>query len=163
MFKFTINGNIWRVKEKDKKTLLEKYNDGHENEAYFVFGLTSYPNHEIWINEEMCMSQKINTLKHELTHCYIWNYGLYNVPHFTEEMLCDIVSNIDKFINAIVNQYKEVINQNKENEEMTIQELFKNHVEQKCKNCTLENCKGITITLDNKTRCEKMEELENGR
>lgn len=41
---------------------------------------------------------------------------------------------------------------------MTIQELFKKHSKEKCKNCKIKNCKGITITLDNKTRCEKMEE-----
>ena len=38
---------------------------------------------------------------------------------------------------------------------MTIKELFKQHVEENCKDCKIKDCKGITITNDNKTRCEK--------
>lgn len=40
---------------------------------------------------------------------------------------------------------------------MTIQELFKKHINEKCKDCKIKSCNGITITIDNKTRCEKME------
>ena len=114
MFDFNINNSTWKVIEKEKKELLDKYNKEHEDEATFVFGLTSYSNHEIWINEEMCIEQKINTLKHELTHCYIWSYGLYNAPHYTDEMVCDIVSSINDFINEVVTKYKEALDQEKE-------------------------------------------------
>lgn len=38
---------------------------------------------------------------------------------------------------------------------MTIQELFKNHVEIKCKGCKIEKCNGITLTIDGKTKCSK--------
>ncbi len=104
--RFNINNNNWLILEKNKEDLLEKYNSEHEDEAYFVFGLTIFPIHEIWINKDMCIEQKIKTLKHELTHCYIWNYGLFNVPHYTEEMVCDLVSSINDFINDVVNKYK---------------------------------------------------------
>lgn len=101
---FKINNNNWKIIEKDAQTLLEKFNSTNEDQTSFVFGITLYPTHEIWINKDMCKEQKIKTLKHELTHCYIWNYGLYNVPHFTEEMICDLVSCINDFINDIVKE-----------------------------------------------------------
>lgn len=103
--KFKINNNSWEIIDKSSKTITEKYNSENEERANFVFGVTIYPQHEIWINEDMCLEQKIKTLKHELTHCYIWNYGLYNVPHFNEEMVCDLVSSINDFINITVEQY----------------------------------------------------------
>ena len=53
------------------------------------------------------------TLKHELTHCYIWNYGLYNVSNFNEEMVCDLVSSINDFINDIVVKFKEMLDEEK--------------------------------------------------
>ena len=37
---------------------------------------------------------------------------------------------------------------------MKIQELFKQHAE-KCKDCKIKDCKGMTITNDRKARCEK--------
>ena len=40
---------------------------------------------------------------------------------------------------------------------MSTQDLFKQHKEEKCKNCNCKNCSGITITLDKKTRCNKYE------
>lgn len=103
-FEFKINNNNWKIIEKDAQTLLEKFNSTNEDQTSFVFGITLYSTHEIWINKDMCKEQKIKTLKHELTHCYIWNYGLYNVPHFTEEMICDLVSCINDFINDIVKE-----------------------------------------------------------
>ena len=53
----------------------------------------------------MCFEQKIRTLKHELTHCFIYNYGLYNAPSFNEEMVCDLVASITDFINEVINKY----------------------------------------------------------
>lgn len=104
---FKINNDIWKIIEKEAKTLTEKYNAETEEKSYFTFGVTIYSKHEIWINKEMCNEQKIRTLKHELTHCYIWEYGLYNVPNFNEEMVCDLVSSSNNFINEVIEQYKE--------------------------------------------------------
>lgn len=38
---------------------------------------------------------------------------------------------------------------------MSKQDLFKQHKQEKCKNCNNTNCNGITITIDVKTRCDK--------
>lgn len=104
---FKINNDEWEIILKDKKVLADKYNSENE-ESDFVFGVTIYSKHQIWINQDMCVDQQIRTLKHELTHCYMWNYGLYNVPHYTEEMVCDLVSSINDFINEIVNAFKNI-------------------------------------------------------
>ena len=103
---FKINNHKWRIEEKSKQELINMYNEQYE-ETYFVFGLTLRAKHLIYINKEMCKDQKIKTLKHELTHCYIWEYGLYNVPNFNEEMACDLVSSSNDFINEVVREYLE--------------------------------------------------------
>lgn len=104
-FNFKINNSNWKVIEKESETIRDKYNSQYDEPDFFVFGVTIYPKHEIWINKDMCIEQKIKTLKHELTHCYIWNYGLYNLPHYTEEIVCDLVSSINDFINEVIEQY----------------------------------------------------------
>jgi Zn-dependent peptidase ImmA (M78 family) len=105
--KFKINEDEWKIELQNKDTLLSIYNKDSEEQSTFAFGVTIYPEHKILINKDMCVDQQIKTLKHELTHCYIWNSGLYNVPNFSEEMVCDLVSCINNFINEIVNKWKE--------------------------------------------------------
>lgn len=104
--KFKVNNAEWEIKEVNTQTLVDKYNSENDEKTNFVFGVTLYPKHEIWINEDMCEEQKVKTLKHELTHCYIWMYGLYNTPNFNEEMACDLVASSNDFINEVVEEYK---------------------------------------------------------
>lgn len=40
---------------------------------------------------------------------------------------------------------------------MTMQELIEEHQHEKCRYCDIQNCDGIHITRDNKTRCDKDE------
>lgn len=105
--KFNINNDEWQIKELCKDELVKMYEDNMKEEAYFVFGLTQKSEHIIYINKEMCFDQKIKTLKHELTHCYIWEYGLYNVVDVNEEVICDLVACSNDFINRMVEKYKE--------------------------------------------------------
>lgn len=109
MIEFEINKSKWKITQKPKEELLEKYNTEHEEKATYVFGVTSYPNHEIVINEELCFDQQIATLKHELAHCYIWSYGFYEVAQFNEELVCDIISASNDFINIVLDKYKKAI------------------------------------------------------
>ena len=106
---FSINNDKWTIEEKEKNELRKMYEEETEEKSYFVFGVTQKWKHIIYINKDMCKEQKIKTLKHELTHCYIWEYGLYNVMDINEEVICDIVASSNDFINDIVNKYlKEV-------------------------------------------------------
>ena len=103
--KFKINNNEWEITEKDSDEMLKKYQEEVDNRATFAFGVTIFPKHEIWINKDMVEEQKIRTLKHELTHCFIYTYGLFNVPNFNEEMVCDLVASINDFINETIYDY----------------------------------------------------------
>ena len=106
MITFKINNMKWRIIGKTSQELLDKYNSEHEDRAYYTFGVTLYPQHEIWINQDMCFEQQIKTLKHELTHCYVWCYGMYNVTNYNEEFICDLVSASNDFINEVVARYE---------------------------------------------------------
>ena len=103
---FECNNNLWTIIEIDKDSLKEMYEKELEEKAYYVFGVTRKSDHTIYINKDMCQEQKIRTLKHELTHCYIWEYGLYNVNDVNEEVICDLVSASNDFINEVVSMYK---------------------------------------------------------
>lgn len=109
MLKFKINNDVWKIEEKGKDELKELYERETQEKTYFVFGVTVKSKHIIYINKDMCEEQKIKTLKHELTHCYIWEYGLYNVIDINEEVICDIVACSNDFINNVVEQYKKQV------------------------------------------------------
>ena len=106
MITFLINNDKWQIEEKNKSELQELYEKETQEKTSFVFGVTIRSKHIIYINKDMCQEQKIKTLKHELTHCYIWEYGLYNVIDLNEEVVCDIVACINDFINEITSRYK---------------------------------------------------------
>lgn len=105
--KFKVNDDMWEIKELGKDELLELYKKSTDDDTYYVFGVTVKSEHIIYINKDMCFDQKIKTLKHELTHCYIWEYGLYNVTDVNEEVICDLVACSHDFINRIVIDYKQ--------------------------------------------------------
>lgn len=109
---FIINNDTWEIKEMTKDELIQLYQDNlKEEDVYYVFGVTIKPTHKIYINKDMCNEQKIKTLKHELTHCFIWEYGLYNVDNVNEETICDLVASSNDFINEVVQDYiKKFIN-----------------------------------------------------
>lgn len=102
--KFKINNDNWEIKEVDKDKMRELWNK-ITGEDTVVFGLTIKTSQMIFINSDICQEQKIKTLKHELCHCYIWEYGLYYTD-FEEETVCEIVAKSNDFINEIIEKYK---------------------------------------------------------
>ena len=98
---FTINNHVWVIEEHKEEELLEEYRKRNP-EAYSVMGLTFYKDHKIWIAKEICDDEKDRVLKHELTHCYIWEMGFYNCEYNGEEFICDFVASIYDFINRVV-------------------------------------------------------------
>lgn len=103
---FIINNHRWRIYERDLDEMIKRYKEINKGkEISYIYGYTYYPVQEIWINKELSMEQKIKTLKHELTHCYIWEYGLYFAEDVTEDMICDLVSCSNNFINEVVREY----------------------------------------------------------
>ena len=98
--KFIINNDTWEIKEADKDTMrgIWKKMTGEDT---CVFGLTIKTSQMIYICSDICKEQQIKTLKHELAHCYIWEYGLYYVDFNDEEIVCEIVAKSNDFVNEI--------------------------------------------------------------
>lgn len=102
--KFIINNHEWVIEEKREEELLEEYHKRIAN-TYSCLGLTFYKEHKIWIAKELCDDEKKRTLKHELTHCYIWENGFYNVDFNNEELVCDFIASSIDVIYKIVEDY----------------------------------------------------------
>lgn len=92
--KFEINGNIWEIKEVPK----EFFDDGD-------LAVTDYMKQEILLWDE-CKC-KVNTLKHELCHVWLWEYAhIQNDDYkYPFEQVCQIVANSNDFINDIIYDY----------------------------------------------------------
>jgi Zn-dependent peptidase ImmA (M78 family) len=106
--KFKINNDTWQIKETNKSVIREIWKE-MTGEDTAVFGLTVRTSQVIFINNDICEEQKIKTLKHELAHCYIWEYGLY-YAEADEETICEIVAKSNDFINEVINEYKKKLN-----------------------------------------------------
>jgi len=104
---FKINNDNWQIKELNKEKMRELWNE-ITGEDTCVFGLTVKTSQIIFLNSDICKQQKIKTLKHELAHCYIWEYGLYYANE-DEETVCEIVAKSNDFINEVVEKYKKAI------------------------------------------------------
>jgi len=100
---FIINNHKWEIKLRPKLEMLEIYKCIDE-EATDCFGLTLRQFNAIYINEDLCYDEQIKTLKHELTHCFIWEYGYYYVDFNNEETICEFVASINDFINEVIDK-----------------------------------------------------------
>ena len=101
--KFKMNNRNWIIKQASKDWLLEQYKKEYSDGVY-CFGLTRYNEQIIYINDELNIDTKKQTLYHELMHCYIWNF-LHNCDNYEEEVLCDISANSHDIIHKIVEDY----------------------------------------------------------
>ena len=64
---FEINNSKWII-------LFVSYDElNKENNIQDTVGLTVYKNNTIYIADDVSGIEK--TLKHELTHCWLWEYG----------------------------------------------------------------------------------------
>lgn len=116
--KFKMNNHQWEILElpsEEIKALFEKYTD---EQTLYVYGLTKYDNHKIYINEEMCFDMKRKTIMHELMHCYKEEYVSLELENIDEETLCNISANSHDIIHKIVEEYfKEIINVQSKNQD----------------------------------------------
>ena len=103
--KFEINNTEWIIREENEATMNnEMRQDG-------TLGVTIYKTQEILLLENQ--ANIIKTLKHELMHVWLFEYGHAQNDDTTYdyEDICEIVASSNDFINEIVEQYK---NSNKE-------------------------------------------------
>lgn len=97
---FLINSDRWNIYTGNSNEIYKLYKKvTKEKDVYFVEGFTFYPQQKIYINNEMPRDRKRKTLRHELTHCFLYEYGLRQFDSYDEEVICDIVANILDFIN----------------------------------------------------------------
>lgn len=109
--KFEINNDTWEIRKADKDKMKELWNRITGEDTY-VFGLTIKTSQIIYICSDICKEQQIKTLKHELAHCYIWEYGFYYVDA-DEETICEIVAKSNDFINNVVDNYTKMLEKEK--------------------------------------------------
>lgn len=96
---FKINNTEWTIKEVDEATI------NNEMKQDGTLGVTIYKTQEILLLKDQ--ANIIKTLKHELMHVWLYEYG-YNQDEkeFNNEDVCEIVASSNDFINEVVNQYK---------------------------------------------------------
>lgn len=105
--KFKMNNRNWEIIELSQDKMREtftKYDEPSKTGRYL--GLTYVDNNKIYIDKDLCLDQKKQTLKHELMHCYIACYLFDGEDKsFSEEDLCNISSNAHDIINKIYLNY----------------------------------------------------------
>ena len=99
MFKFKINNTERSIEEVDEATI------NNEMKADGTLGVTIYKTQKIMLLKDQ--ANIIKTLKHELTHVWLYEYGhnQNDEKTFTYEDVCEIVASINDFINEIVQEY----------------------------------------------------------
>lgn len=97
--KFKINNTEWTIEEveKDKMTC---------ESSEWTQGLTIYLEQKILLLKGQPNIER--TLKHELTHVWLYEYGHNQQGEdkkYSYEDICEIVASSNDFINEVVNQY----------------------------------------------------------
>lgn len=98
-FEFKINNSKWSIKFVDEATI------NNEMKQEGVLGVTNYKTQEILLLENQANIKK--TLKHELTHVWLYEYGHSQDDDSTygHEDICEIVASSNEFINEIIDMY----------------------------------------------------------
>lgn len=100
--KFKMNNSEWEIKEISNAEMnVIASSDKRET---FTHGMTQYDCNTIFINEETVNKKK--TLYHELTHCFMSEYGHNQwTKEFNYEDVCEIVASSHDIIHEIVEEY----------------------------------------------------------
>lgn len=100
---FKMNGRTFTIKKVSKNEMWGDAGEAKKPDKDYLGKLNAYTQ-EIWLSEDLSPEQEIITLIHELTHCYIWSYGI-SCDSYNEEDICDINANSHIIINEILKQY----------------------------------------------------------
>lgn len=94
-----INGNEWKIVEVNEKDEKLKINDKE------CWGTCMYEEQTIYICQEMRLSKKKQTLMHELSHAFLYEYLLKFQENFDNEELCEFVAKYSQRIGNLANKY----------------------------------------------------------
>lgn len=98
--KFKINNTEWTINLVDEAII------NNETKNDYTLGVTIYKTQEILLLENQ--ANIIKTLKHELIHVWLWEYGHNpNERDFNYEDIAEIVASSNDFINEVVDKYKQ--------------------------------------------------------
>ena len=98
--KFNINNTDWIIK------IVDEANMKLEMDNNYTLGVTIYKTQEILLLKDQV--NIIKTLKHELAHVWLYEYGHnQHEKEFSFEDICEIVASSNDFINEIVGKFKE--------------------------------------------------------
>lgn len=98
---FKINGTKWTIKEVDEATI------NNEMKNDYTMGVTIYKTQEILLLKDQ--ANLIKTLKHELIHVWLYEYGhaQNDETKYSYEDVCEIVASSNDFINNTIKEYEE--------------------------------------------------------
>lgn len=80
----------------------------NSEEGTMRLGLTDYVSQKIYIHRDLSLELKRRTLAHELSHAFLFGYGL-DSRGLDNELVCNFVANCYDDITRIVNEYMEEI------------------------------------------------------
>lgn len=107
--KFKMNDRNWEIVELSQEDMQQHFKDykwDGEPQKDKYFGLTYFDEQKIYIDKDLHVEQKVQTLLHELMHCYIGSYlSCSQEQTFNEELLCDISANSHIMITNIICEY----------------------------------------------------------
>jgi len=100
---FTINNSKWTIKKVSEAEINNEMKDD------YTLGFTNYRKQEIVISENQINT--IRTLKHELMHVWLYEYGhnQNDDNKFGYEDVCEIVASSNDFINEIVEKFNKKV------------------------------------------------------
>lgn len=100
--KFQINNTEWTIEEVDEATI------NNEMKQDGTLGVTIYKSQRIMLLKDQ--ANIIKTLKHELTHVWLYEYGHAQDDNTTYgyEDICEIVASSNDFINEVVYRYQNI-------------------------------------------------------
>ena len=108
IFNFLMNNRKWQIIELSQEEIREKIReykyDGEPKDGKY-FGLTYMDSQTIYIDKDLHIEQKKQTILHELMHCYIGCYLFDSSNNYTEEDLCNISANSHDIIHKIIESY----------------------------------------------------------
>ena len=104
---FKINNKTWEIKELSQEEIKQEMKRHFENPVMEgkYFGITYSDIQTIYLDKDLCNERKRSTLLHELTHCYIETFITHLSRSYSDEDVCDIVSNSHDIIRDIVDEY----------------------------------------------------------
>lgn len=98
--KFKINGAMWTIEKCSNNEL--PLSDG------LFAGRTFYFDRKIYINKDLDRALLEETIRHELTHAFIYQTQILNQEEdfkYSQEMLCEFVGKYGKEIERIAERY----------------------------------------------------------